>query len=354
MLSRPDLKINAPALPSTDKGRKEPLNPVSERTPDNALQPGPHPSSLRNLLDSARRTIERVFFYSPSAILQKLNSVKTYKDAETLLANPLYLAYLNFCDGPLPAPLIYLAMVGIREISEKRFEQAWSEYKKIINLYIEKGANPNVRDNTFKNTPLMWAIANAETEAALCFVQHPEVDISIGDAHSKIPLHLAVVKGYTHRDRSGGNENATPLGVVIDALLERAAKDTRIINAQDSKGNTPLHYAAVHRDIGLLEKLKNTGADITITNIQGQKPADLLNITYSEAKEILSTITFPYTILQEKEWKALSEFASPIALAPGGDADCRAVVGQEREEGTRSLDASDSTYVQDHVRLARP
>ena len=152
----------------------------------------------------------------------------------------------------------------------------------------------------------MWAIANAQTESALCFAQHPEVDISIGDARSKMPLHFAIVKGYAHRDRDGDNENATPLGVVIDALLERTAKDTRIINAQDSKGNTPLHYAAVHRDLGLVEKLKNAGADTTITNNQGKKPADLLNITYSEAKEILSTITLPYTILQEKEWNAIS------------------------------------------------
>ncbi len=307
MLNRPDIfKINAPTLPSIDKGRQAPLNPVSERAPDNALQLGSHPSSLRNWLNSARRTIERVFFYPPSAILQQLNCVKTYQEAETLLANPLYLPYLNSCDGPLPAPLIYLAMVGTREISEKRFEQAWIEYKKIINLYIEKGANPNARGNTFKNTPLMWAIANAQTEAALCFVQHPEVDISIGDARSKMPLHFAIVKGYTHRDRDSGNENATSFGVIINALLERAAKDTRIINAQDSKGNTPLHYAAVHRDLGLVEKLKNAGADITITNNQGQKPADLLNITYIEAKKILSSITLPYTMLQEKEWNGIS------------------------------------------------
>lgn len=307
MLNRPDIsKINAPTLSSTDEGRQAPLNPVSERAPDNALQLGPHPSSSRNWLNATRRTIERVFFYSPSAILQQLNSVKTYKDAETLLANPAYQPYLNFCEGPPPAPLIYLAMVGTRNISEKRFEQAWIEYKKIINLYIEKGANPNARYSMIKNTPLMWAIANAQTEAALCFVQHPEVDISIEDARSKMPLHFAIVKGYTHRNQDSRNENATPLGVVIDALLERAAKDTRIINAQDSEGNTPLHYAAVHRDLGLVEKLKNAGADITITNNQGQKPVDLLNITYIEAKKVLSAVTLPYTIIQEKEWNGIS------------------------------------------------
>lgn len=320
MLNRPDIfKINVPTLPSTGRGRQASLNPASERAPDNTLQLGPHPSSLRNWLNGARRTIERVFFYPPSEILQQLNSVKTYKDAETLLANPLYPPYLNFCDEPKhPAPLTYLAMAGIRKISEKQCAQAWTEYKKIINLYIEKGANPNARDNTFKNTPLMWSIANAQTEAALCFIQHPEVDISIEDSFCKMPLHFAVVKGCTHRDRNRGDEKAIPLGVVIDALLERAAKDTRIINAQDSEGNTPLHYAAVHRDLGLVEKLKNAGADIAITNKQGQKPADLLGITYGKATEILSAITLPYTILQENEWNRVSVDLA-VALSQMGE-----------------------------------
>jgi len=56
---------------------------------------------------------------------------------------------------------------------------------------------------------------------------------------------------------------------------ERGLIDTAMagrVNAQDSEGNTALHLVAERRDLPLVRKLLDRGADATITNEQGQNP----------------------------------------------------------------------------------
>jgi hypothetical protein len=115
-------------------------------------------------------------------------------------------------------------------------------------------------------------------------------------------LHLTVLKGYAHRDTSF--RLAESLGTVIDALLARIKRDglTTLISAQDEDGNTPLHYAVLHRDHALIKKLINAGADWSVENHDGKTPIDFIDIGYDDARKIIQEKVEPYTFKAEDEW----------------------------------------------------
>lgn len=58
---------------------------------------------------------------------------------------------------------------------------------------------------------------------------------------------------------------------VVEPILRHGGN----VNVQDEYGNTPLHYAYKHNQLELVSLLLRHNADQNITNILGQRPADL-------------------------------------------------------------------------------
>lgn len=138
----------------------------------------------------------------------------------------------------------------------------------VVRLLLEKGADVNSRDG-FGDTALMNAAGNGNLEmtkmllakgadvnaiAAKPFVQVKNGTIQLGEF---TPLMLV----FTHGTRE-----------LVETLLKAGAR----VNAQESRGMTPLHYAVAREsaDPALVKLLLAAGADPGIKMVNGETAAD--------------------------------------------------------------------------------
>ncbi|MGL9757975.1 MAG: ankyrin repeat domain-containing protein [Wolbachia sp.] len=157
-----------------------------------------------------------------------------------------------------------------------------SNYVKVVELLIEKGANVNIRDN--------------EGKAPLHFVNHPYMaemllnkgaEVNIQDNEGRTPLHLTpdrfsyIVEMLLNKGAEVNikdNEGRTPLHFVkykpiAELLLNNGAK----IDIQDNEGRTPLHYAVSTKGwlTYIAEMLLYKGVEVDIQDNEGKTPLHL-------------------------------------------------------------------------------
>jgi hypothetical protein len=82
------------------------------------------------------------------------------------------------------------------------------------------------------------------------------VGLTITSCATPMSLHDAVARGNVAR---------------IDACMKRGMS----VNAQDDKGDTPLHYAYYHGRQEVIDRLMAYGADPTVRNNEGDRPSDV-------------------------------------------------------------------------------
>ncbi len=112
-------------------------------------------------------------------------------------------------------------------------------------VLLEYGANPNVQ-NKKKLLPLYYAIKKGNCKAASLLLKVTDRDLlGLKDENGNTLLHLAIDKC---------RELVQELLLNID------------INAANSDGNTPLHYACFNRDVEMIRLLINHGANIRAKN----------------------------------------------------------------------------------------
>ena len=152
----------------------------------------------------------------------------------------------------------------------------------MLGLLLATGIKVDTRDLVYGETPLMNAAAEGQDETLLLLIQRG----AQLDARSKeggTALDRAVGRGQTSAVRiliehGASLENGGPLLMAIweqhldtaNLLIERGSN----VNAQDSKGDTPLIHAArkgLPREFVL--NLMNAGADTRYRNRQGKTPA---------------------------------------------------------------------------------
>jgi hypothetical protein len=91
------------------------------------------------------------------------------------------------------------------------------------------------------------------------------VDLSLPSSTGHTLLHLAVLKGYHH------------LAEVLLALGRVHRESYELdVNAVDSNGFTPLHYAVITKSADAVQLLRSYGADPTINDEQGRMPEELI------------------------------------------------------------------------------
>lgn len=172
--------------------------------------------------------------------------------------------------------------------------------------YAKKNAMPNLINevDTFGNTPLIWAIANANVKMACHIIskckENTEINLNIHDTDwcQSTALHLAIAKGWDHKDKD--EQFLDPMSLVIQALLENNANP----NATDINGNTPLHIAMIAGDVNSVTLLIKNGAKLDIKNRFNLTPLQILSdYTYEKAEKFINIQGGPHTFPAKDIWE---------------------------------------------------
>lgn len=154
----------------------------------------------------------------------------------------------------------------------------------IIALLTAAGADVNCADSG-GSTPLMVMAQHGRTDAALRFIQNPDVDINCKDNDNHMAIDYATSSGLrelvkalsqteeTHTDASGNtplhhacwNEQAE----VVKVLLE---KDQDSINKVNDEGETPLILAVQQSNLVITQLLLSAGAQPECADLSGVMP----------------------------------------------------------------------------------
>ncbi|KAF3393739.1 putative ankyrin repeat protein [Penicillium rolfsii] len=149
--------------------------------------------------------------------------------------------------------------------------------QEMVNLLLDKGADPQIQDDFDCQTPLHFAVYNQDKEMVNLLIDKG-VDPQVRDGYGgRTPLHLAVEnrdkkmvnllidKGADPQVRDGFG-GRTPLHYAVDGrdrkmvklLLDKGA-DPRV--QEKRRGETPLHYAVDAGDLKMVKMLLDRGAD---------------------------------------------------------------------------------------------
>lgn len=148
--------------------------------------------------------------------------------------------------------------------------------------------NTKLKDE-FGNTPLHILIANEEFRQGLLFIYlaGDKLDYRVQDAEGKTALILAAKM----------DSNITSFLLV--ELIKHAGDDKkhieRVLNCQDNKGNTVLHYACIYRNQRLIDELIAAGADTSILNSAGNSPLESTEATLKEVSSLLAEVAIDPT-----------------------------------------------------------
>ncbi len=126
----------------------------------------------------------------------------------------------------------------------------------LVNLLVRAGASPNIRG--YYGAPLHLAIANNNIDMFTYLVGCDGIDVNAQDSKGCTPLHY-VVQYYKGKD-------------YFNKLLNAPGID---VNIQDDKGNTPLHDAAQINAGYYIKALLEHKANPLIRNKLGNFPSDL-------------------------------------------------------------------------------
>jgi ankyrin repeat protein len=156
---------------------------------------------------------------------------------------------------------------------------------RLISVFLTKDRLNSSDD--FGSTPLHIAVQERASPSTIQTILELGARQSMVDAEGRTALRLAMDLGLLETAQllanSGGDvfaaarDGKTP----VEAALSKGADAVRAlfsgaaINARDSSGNTPLHYAAKQGDASLVSLLISLGANKTVKNITAETPADI-------------------------------------------------------------------------------
>jgi len=211
----------------------------------------------------------------------------------------------------------YFTMRAIPLFNDMLLFDAMTNVVTNIKRLISLGANPLENNNLFKNTPLLWAIANSSLDTALTLLDTEVItekaimqkQINETCKFGNSPLILSIKKGFEHVDNTGRCK--IPQSLVAKRLLALGCE----VNAKDKNGRTALHYACLHRNIEVIKALVEKGALFTITDNNGIKPFSMLFNSYEDARRLLSREVGVYTIKQDL-WQSNSKFIQSCLKIP--------------------------------------
>ena len=158
----------------------------------------------------------------------------------------------------------------------------------VIGLLVGAGAEVNCTDNNGV-TPLMLMAQNGKPDAALKFLQNPDIDIRIKDNDNLMALDSATSAGRRelvqalsceeeeHTDAFGNTTLHHACwnnqGEVVKVLIE---KDKDGVNSLNDEGESPLMLAVRRSNLVIAELLLAAGAKPDCANINGVLPMHIV------------------------------------------------------------------------------
>ncbi len=199
-------------------------------------------------------------------------------------------------------PLIYACMKNARDLVKLLLENnadaslgnqqdrmplhfaAETGNSEIIALLTGAGADVNCTDKNGQ-TPLMVMAQRGKTDAALKFIQNPDIDINIKDNDNLMAIDYATSSGLrelvkalsqTEEEHTDASGNTTlhhacwnEQGEVVKVLLE---KDKDSVNKVNDDGETPLFLAVRRSNLVITQLLLTAGAQAQIADLNGVMP----------------------------------------------------------------------------------
>jgi ankyrin repeat protein len=120
-------------------------------------------------------------------------------------------------------------------------------------------------DNELKIDAIHAFAREGEVENLLKCIENG-IPVNARDSEGRTPLHWAIDRGHLN---------------VAEALVDKNAD----VNAKDNEGQTSLHYAVVCEREALAEFLVKQKADTTIKDEDGNSPLDLCESEWSWMRE---------------------------------------------------------------------
>ena len=158
--------------------------------------------------------------------------------------------------------------------------------QRVIDLLLERGADPNVRDEGDNAFPLHFAAERGELEVVRKLVEHGADPIGTGDYHDLEVIGWATSFGTRPHGRvaeyllaHGARHNifsAVAMGDVAAIRAIAARSPAEIDRAMDETNHRrrPLHLAVVQRRPESLEALLDLGAAVDVRDAAGLTPLD--------------------------------------------------------------------------------
>jgi len=122
----------------------------------------------------------------------------------------------------------------------------------VVNLLIQRGADPNVTDN-MGDTALLHALEARYDQVEQILLNHPKLD-----PHARGLNGVTTLSKYVWRERKDA----------VQKLLDLGAD----VNAQDNDGDAPLHGAAQTGNVEILDLILAKGANPNVKNKEGGTP----------------------------------------------------------------------------------
>ena len=188
---------------------------------------------------------------------------------------------------------------------------AYQGHLRIVKLLIKrKGCDVNLMDGN-NDTPLHLACKIDDPSVVKQLISHPECDVNILNKNNETPLLLAsrliTITSDTSAIRSAsivtllletnkcdlnihGIDGNTPLHNVCEwRYIFDSLKFVKLltalplceINAENNKGERPIHLAAKHGNLGILHHLVTRGCDVAAKDKLGKTP-----LNYSRRKDV--------------------------------------------------------------------
>jgi ankyrin repeat protein len=150
-----------------------------------------------------------------------------------------------------------------------------------------------VRTQYAYRTPLYFAVRENQVEVAAFLLDHGADPLGL--AVNDTLLQIAQDRGYTGmekllREKYVSMHGASPRGeAVAAAIRERDLPKVKslldaapeLLHAGDERGNQPIHWAAMTRQLDVLDELLARGADINARRQDGAHPIQLSNGDYT-------------------------------------------------------------------------